>query len=378
MVTTEPVEPLELKGKAERVAAYRVLAVTSSLDDQVRRLDSRLVGRDRELGLLSQGFARAVADRACQLFTVFGLAGVGKSRLVAEFLSRTDNAQVFRGRCLAYGDGITYFPVIEVVKQAAGLSDFDDPEVVEAKVCAVLAGEEQQQVICRLVSQLLGLTELASSDETFWAIRRMLEAIAHDRPLVIVFDDIHWGEPTFLDLIEHIADWSRDAPILLLCMARPDLLDIRPSWGGGKMNASTISLEPLTSTECEVLARNLLGTTEIGEGLSRLVSQAAEGNPLFVEEVLAMLIDDGLIVQRDGLWVESGDLSRGQRPAEYLGAAVRAARPPPPAGTRCLGNGLCRREGLLQRIDPRDVRHGSIGTGSTPHAARPERVHPPG
>ena len=133
-----------------------------------------------------------------------------------------------------------------MVKEAAGLADFDAPEVVETKICSVLEGDENQALVCQRVAQLMGVSEVASAEETFWAIRRMFEAIAREGPLVLLFDDIHWGEATFLDLVEHVADWSRDVPILLVCMARPELLDTRPSWSGGKLNASTISLESLS------------------------------------------------------------------------------------------------------------------------------------
>ena len=170
---------------------------------------------------------------------------------------------MLRGRCLPYGEGITYYPVVEAIKQAAGLSDFDLPDVVEAKVCSVLEGEEHQDQVCRHVAQVMGIADTRGGDETFWAIRRFFEASAREQPLVLIFDDIHWGEPTFLDLVEHIADWSRDSAILLLCMARPDLLDARSTWGGGKLNAATVSLEPLTATEADELIGHLFGSRDL-------------------------------------------------------------------------------------------------------------------
>ena len=139
--------------------------------------------------------------------------------------------RVLRGRCLPYGEGITYYPVVEAIKQAAGLADFDLPDVVEARVCAILEGDEHQATVCRHVAQLMGVAEATAGEETFWAIRRFFEASARERPLVLVFDDVHWGEPTFLDLVEHIADWSRGSPILLLCMARSDLLEVAARLG---------------------------------------------------------------------------------------------------------------------------------------------------
>ncbi len=309
-VDAEPVEPLEMKGKAERVPAWRLLGVREVTSAVPRRLDSPMVGRERQLAQLQQAFDAAEGDEACQLFTLLGSAGVGKSRLVEEFLSTLgDGAEVLRGRCLPYGEGITYFPVVEAIKQAAGLVDFDLPDVVESKVCSVLEGDEHQELVCRHVSQLMGVAEAAAGEETFWAIRRFFEASARERPLVLVFDDIHWGESTFLDLVEHIADWSRGSPILLLCMARSDLLDVRPSWAGGKSNAATVSLEPLTDEQAEVLITNLLGAAELPAGIAERIVETAEGNPLFVEEMLAMLVDDGLIVRGEDRWIAAGDLS---------------------------------------------------------------------
>jgi hypothetical protein len=239
-VEAEPIELLELKGKAEPVQAWRVLKVRDVISTAPRRLDSPMVGRERQLAQLRQAFEAADGDAACQLFTVLGPAGVGKSRLIQEFVTGvSDRAEILRGRCLPYGEGITYFPVVEAIKQAASLSDFDLPEVIEAKVCTVLDGDEHQELVCRHVSQLMGVAEVAGGEETFWAIRRFFEASARERPLVLVFDDIHWGEPTFLDLVEHIADWSRGSPILLLCMARSELLDVRPGWPSLRSMPST-------------------------------------------------------------------------------------------------------------------------------------------
>ena len=157
-------------------------------------------------------------------------AGVGKSRLVAEFLEPLRDAVVVRGRCLTYGEGITYWPVVEVVKQLPAV----ELEPAAAAAIQAVAGDERT---------------FTSSDEIAWAFRKRLEAVAAETPVVLVFDDIHWGETTFLDLIEHVADLSRDAPILLLCMARPDLLDRRPGWAGGKVNATNVLLEPLGPDE---------------------------------------------------------------------------------------------------------------------------------
>jgi class 3 adenylate cyclase/tetratricopeptide (TPR) repeat protein len=310
-VEVEPVGSLDLKGKAEPVQAYRLVAVVAGALGHARRLDSPMVGRDRERRRLQDAFEQAVGDRSCQLFTVLGPAGVGKSRLVAEFAGAVeDDATILRGRCLPYGEGITYWPLAEALREAAAIAEDDPPAEARRKLAALVAGEDDGDQIAANVAGLLGLAETAAGgDETFWAVRKLLEALARERALVIVFDDIHWAEPTFLDLIEHIADWSRESPILLLCLARPELVDDRPGWGGGKLNATSVLLEPLSAEQAETLVENLLGQAELAAEVRARIVEAAEGNPLFVEELLAMLIDDGLLERRTGAWTPTADLS---------------------------------------------------------------------
>src|SRR5438093_3662215 len=309
-VDAERIAPLSLKGKGEPVAAFRLHQVRPGAEAVRRRIDSPMVGRDRQLSLLNQTFDAAAMDRACHLFTVIGSPGVGKSRLVQEFVAAiSERATVLRGRCLPYGEGITYWPVAEMVKQAAVVTDDDAPDAASAKVAALLPGEEGGLVTERLI-QAMGFTEAAApAEELAWAFRKLLETLARTRPVVPVFDDIHWAEPTLLDLIDHVADWSRDAPILLLSIARQELLDLRQGWGGGKRNATTIQLEPLTERECEVLVENLLGMALLPEISKSRIAEAAEGNPLFVEQVLSMLIDDELLRRDDGHWVPTADLT---------------------------------------------------------------------
>jgi class 3 adenylate cyclase/tetratricopeptide (TPR) repeat protein len=252
----EPLTPLELKGKAAPVEAYRLLSIHANAEAIARRLDTPLVGRRRELEMLRQAFQRAVSERSCQLFTLLGPAGVGKSRLVLEFLADIP-ARVLRGRCLHYGEGITYYPVVEVLMQL---------------------GADPEQIIA------------SSPAEAQLSFRKLLEQEAAHQPFVVVIDDLQWGEPTFLDLVEHVADLSRGAPIFLLCLARPDLLDVRPAWGGGKLNAATMLLEPLQPQECEQLIDSL-GSAD--EQMRARIVIASEGNPLFLEEMLAILREEG-------------------------------------------------------------------------------------
>jgi class 3 adenylate cyclase/tetratricopeptide (TPR) repeat protein len=309
-VRAEPVEPLALKGKAEPVAAFRLEAVEPGAQAVPRRLDSPMVGRERERQLLQLAFERAVEDRTSHLVTVLGPAGVGKSRLIEEFLaSLPEDVAVLRGRCLPYGEGITFWPVTEVIHQAAGITADDAQGVAADKLRAVVGEGHDAELVQQRVAQVIGLVaDGAVPEETFWGIRRFLEALARDRPVAVVFDDIHWGEPTFLDLVEHLADWTRDAAILVCCLSRNELLDARPGWGGGKVNATTVLLEPLSKRQCDELIENLLGRAELNPDARDRIVDAAEGNPLFVEEMLSMLIDDGLVRSDDGHWIAAGDL----------------------------------------------------------------------
>ncbi len=272
-VGVEAVEPLTLRGKRAAVPAFRLVSVDTA--SPPRRLDAKIVGRERELRLLGDAWERVRTERSCHLFTVMGTAGVGKSRLVLELLGSLSEGRVVRGRCLPYGEGITYWPVVEVLKQLPDPESFSLDSRARGALDSVL-GDEQAT---------------ASTDEIAWAVRKLLEAAAASEPVVCVFDDVHWGEQTFLDLVEHVADLSRDAPILLLCMARPDLLDRRPGWAGGKLNATTVLLEPLSAQETDALIDQLLGGADVDEELRARIRERAEGNPLFVEEMLGMLRD---------------------------------------------------------------------------------------
>ena len=310
-VDAEPVDRLTVKGKAEPVEAYRLLGVSDAPTGQARRVDGPMVGRGRQRRLLADAFGQAEAERACHLFTILGAPGVGKSRLVAEFLAGLEGeVTALRGRCLSYGQGITYWPIREMLHAAAGVTDDDATEVVRAKVGALLDGSDDAERIADGLAGAIGLGGAdVPSEEIAWAVRRLFETLARRRPLVVVFDDVHWAEPTLLDLIESIADWANDAPILLVCIGRHDLLDQRPQWGGGKLAATTIRLEPLTSDEAEELVGELVGNAKLDASVKHRIAEAADGNPLFVEELLAMLIDDGALVRQNGDWEAAADLA---------------------------------------------------------------------
>jgi len=267
-VEVEALEPLELKGKSERVPAYRLVRVDPAAPGLKRHLDAPLVGRKRELALLHQAWERTVQESRCHLFSLLGEAGVGKSRLVSELLASIgDQAMVLRGRCLHYGDGITFWPLVEAL---------------------IPLGERAARVLEHLSSG-----GVATPEELFWEVRRLLESFAAERPVVVYLDDLHWAEAMLLDLLDNVADLSRGAPILLLCTARPELLDDRPAWGGGKLTATTVLLEPLVGEESEALL-DALGDGVDPEARARVI-KASEGNPLFLEEMVALARERGTV-----------------------------------------------------------------------------------
>ena len=306
--------------------AWHVLDLVDGSARQPGRLTSPMVGRERERRRLRDAFEQAVGDRSCQLFTVLGLAGVGKSRLVQELLDElAGRALVARGRCLPYGEGITYWPLAEAVKEVVGLDDGSSPEDALASLAKALGEGPGAELGAHRVADTIGLVEVAGGvEEPFAGVRELFASLARTRPLVVVFDDIHWGEATFLDLVEYLADGMRDVPILIVCLARPELLELRMGWGGGKPNATTALLEPLSGDECAVLIRNLVGGARLATEIEARIADAAEGNPLFVEEMLSMLIDDGLLIRDGGRWSATADISAVRVPPTIQ--ALLAAR----------------------------------------------------
>ena len=309
-VEVEPVESIAAKGKAEPVAAYRLLSAVPGTPMRMRRLDSPLVGRERELRVLEGAFERSVTDRECVLATIIGMPGVGKSRLVYELIeSVLDRATVLRGRCLPYGEGITFWPIAEVVRQVAAISEGDSVDEARSRIEALLPESEERAVIRDHLAAAVGLGGSAGGiHETFWAIRRLFESLAEHRPLVVVLDDIHWAEPSFLDLIEYVEGWSEDSPILLLCVTRPELLEMRQGWASAATRSIMIELDPLTAEQSDRLVQSILGSSSVSEEFRRRVVESAEGNPLFVEEMLRMLIDEEKLKHEGDRWLVMAEL----------------------------------------------------------------------
>ena len=310
-VAAEEMAPVQLKGFPDPVGAFRLLSVVPGALGHARRFDPPIVDRDAERELLGQALNRVVTGHRCQLFTILGAPGIGKSRVVEEFVrGRGTGAQILAGRCLPYGDGITFYPISEMVRRAAAMTAEDEPEAALAKIRELVIGIDRDDVVARRVGQALGLAPgTPSPDEIFWAIRRFFEALARPRPLVLVFDDVHWAEPTLLDLIEHVADRSRDAPVMLICMARQELLDVRATWGAGAFNATTILLEPLAAADSDAMIGNLLAPAELEPAVRERIAEVAAAYPLFVEEIVRHLTDTGALVRDGDRWVAASDLS---------------------------------------------------------------------
>ncbi len=304
-VRATPLESLSVKGKREPVMAWRLEEVRTGADQMLRRLDSPLVGREREQDALHVLYREAIGEQACRLVTIVGAAGIGKTRLAQEFAAGLFDATVARGRCLQYGDSITFFPIVDVVRGLLGLAADGDPEAARTRI-ALLVDEDEAGLVADRIVGLLRTDAKVRADELFWAVRKLLEAVARTRPLVVVLEDLHWAEPTLLDFVEHMVGWSRGAPLLVLGLARPELLELRASWPGERL-----LLEPLGHDEVRSLLANLLGTAELDPRIAQKIEAAAEGNPLFIEELTRMLAEDGTLVLVDGRWMQSGagDLS---------------------------------------------------------------------
>jgi DNA-binding SARP family transcriptional activator len=283
-VRAERLEPMEVRGRAAKVQAWRLLELEGDGPARLRPGESRFVGRMRELDELRAAFTRARQVQACHAVTVVGAAGIGKTRLAQEFAAELgDNATVVVGRCLSYGENVAYRPLAEIVRQ---LGDGDPRDVVGGLL-------EGDSAIAELVLAAIGLSDgAAQAEETYLAIRRLLERAARERPLVLAVEDVHWAEPTLLDLLEYLVAFSSEHPILLVCIARPELLETRPAWGVPHPNRSMLFLEALSDADARRLVESV-GGEELGSATASRIVGTAEGNPLFLEQLVAVEPDAG-------------------------------------------------------------------------------------
>jgi class 3 adenylate cyclase/tetratricopeptide (TPR) repeat protein len=291
-IEVEDFGPVTIRGREEPIWAWRALRAYDG-GPRISSLEAPLVGRDDEMSMLENTYSRVVRARRAHLVTIFGEPGVGKSRLAREFLEVLEGATVLHGRSLPYGEGITYWPLAEMVKVSAGIHD-DEP-VREAfdklRACC------EDEAIADLLANASGVLEAVEAESTgqdiAWAAREWAAKLAEPQPLVLVFEDIHWAEEPLLELVEHLAEYVRDAPLFILCLARPELLEVRPSWGGGGMRSAAIELEPLMEEDSKELIDALVAGTELEGECSDEILEVTEGNPLFVEETVRMLSEHG-------------------------------------------------------------------------------------
>ncbi len=330
---------LALKGRSESVVASAVLGGSGEAADV--GLSGPMVGRDAELGLLRSMYERSAAERRPHVVTIYGDPGVGKSRLTHEFIrwaaSQERAPLVVRGRCLPYGDGITYWPLSEILRSIADVSDTDTPSVALDKIRSVgmtlLKSAPDPERATAAIAFTTGLedpdTPLSEEepkrvrDEMHAAWRTFFSALAADRPVVVVVEDIHWADPAMLDLLEELAD-RVEGGVSFVCPSRPDLTSTRPGWGGGKRNYSAIALDPLGTRDADTLVRSLLDVDGLPDSMFRQILDRAEGNPFFLEEIVRQLVDNRSVWLEGGRWRAAGDITQVEIPDTVQG--VLAAR----------------------------------------------------
>jgi len=304
-------EPATLKGKAKPVLLWQALSAHGRFGvDVAERIATPFVGRDLEMTLLQGAFGRSLRDPSLQLVTIAGEPGVGKTRLVSEFFRYIDEGQdelVFwrQGRCLPYGNGVTFWALGEIVKAHAGILETDDQTEALAKlehaVTSLNMEDSDREWVASRLAPLVGISLGPGSNveqsESFAAWQRFLEGVAALGPLVVVIEDLHWADAAMLDFIEQLVEWWSDLPIMLLCNARPELYERRPGWGGGQRNVTTISLAPLTDDETAKLVTELLSKTVLPADVRNALLERAGGNPLYAEEFVRMLTDRGVVAE---------------------------------------------------------------------------------
>jgi class 3 adenylate cyclase/tetratricopeptide (TPR) repeat protein len=304
----EELPPVTLKGITGAVRVWRPTAARAPLGVDITRTHTTpLVGRTEELELLERTFARAVRDATVQTVTVVGESGIGKSRLVVElnrYLDAShDPVRWLYGRCVPFGEGITFWALGEIVKAEARIYDSDDSETVASKLASVVPDDPDQAWIQQRLRALVGLPAAeASREENFAAWRRFLEQLAADRPSVFVFEDLHWADDAMVAFVEELAEYAEGVPMLLLATARPEFYQRRPSWLGGIRNAATVDLAPLSEGESGRLAGLVVGGPDLPAEVRRLIAERSDGNPLFAEEFIGLLVERGLLRREGSAW----------------------------------------------------------------------------
>jgi class 3 adenylate cyclase/tetratricopeptide (TPR) repeat protein len=311
VIEYEALEPVMVKGKPEPVSVWRALAARSRFGLETGLAPKTpFIGRSYEQTILKETFRRSLRESSIQLVTIVGEPGVGKSRLLMEFFSFIDDQEQLilwrQGRSLPYGEGITFWALGEIVKAHAGILESDSSEQAGDKLraavtTAVKEASEQQWFLSRL-GPLVGIETggggSPQKEESFTAWRRFFEAIAEERPLVVVFEDLHWADPSLLEFIEHLVDWVAGVPMFVVCTARPELYDKHPTWGGGKRNITILSLAPLDDSETSRLISSLLSQAVLPPEIHAALLERAGGNPLYAEEFIRMLWDRGILRQK--------------------------------------------------------------------------------
>ena len=337
-------------------------------------LTAPLVGRDEELAILTAVAGRVEREHTPQLVTLFGAAGVGKSRLLAELVDRLPDARVIRGRCLPYGEGITFWPLAEAAKAHAGILDNDPADVALAKLRAAIESvvpEGQAERVVEAAAWTIGLGSSPGTDplevvrrlNDGWA--RYVGGLGREQLTVFAVEDVHWASSALLDLLEQLADNLADTRILLVCTARLELLENRPTWGAGKQNASALTLAPLSAGEATELISSLLGEGQVPPDVRERVLASAEGNPFYLEEMLTMLIEEGALERQNGGW-SSTAAARGRLDPGLRARRDRRAHRPPRRGRARGSTAVLRRR-------PRVLALGRRGRRGRDRLARPQR-----
>jgi class 3 adenylate cyclase/tetratricopeptide (TPR) repeat protein len=320
-VRTERTEPLSLKGVSGRVQAYKLIEMLPGKRGELPVLMAPMIGRDLEQDLLRAQFERVIARQSCHLVTVLGRAGVGKTRLADEFSQELgERATVLHGVCLPYGDSVTFWPMVQIVREAAGIAPTDDPATAHERLSALITGDDydrDRQAVLQ-IEQLLGIGGQHATDlpgDTPGALRQMVESLARRKPVVMLVEDLHDAEPILFDTLEAIVESAQDVPLMVMCMARPDeLFERRGHWPGGRLNATSLLLAPLSREEGEQLIEEVLGSGQLDPDALAHITYLAQGNPFILQELVATLISRGVLRLLDGRWIATTDLAKQSVP----------------------------------------------------------------